>query len=505
MQGGEYACPKQKEVMCLRTGQRVLRLLVSIAGVTTITFIGSQVIPVNATTIGFAYLLYVLVIASTWGFLEASVSSIAATLVFNFFFLPPVGTFTIADPQNWVALFSFLATSLIASRLSTVARRRALDAVGRQQDLERLYTLGRAILLVDSRESMGKQLINKVADAFGFTSAALYERSSGEIYRAGPVDFDGMDSQLREAAVQGTAFADPERKRVITAVRLGSEPIASLALQGQPMSDSVLQSISNLVAIGLERARAQELAHEIEAARRSERLRRTLIDAMAHELKTPLTSIRAATTALLANPDHQPSSAGRMLKIADEEAARLEELIDNALDMAHLDSDRIDLELEVSNLGDAIQEVLTSMKTKIGERALEFVYDRQLPAVAFDRRLLRLAIKQILDNAVKYSPSAAPISIRAIRANDTVAIEVTDRGKGISAEEQIRIFQRFYRSPSVQEQIPGSGLGLSIAHRILHAHGGDLTVRSHPGETTFTLVLPIKRDAAIKEIKGEPN
>src|SRR5262245_5670430 len=116
--------------------QRVLRLFISVAGVAFITFIAVQWIPVNATTVGFAYLLYVLVIASTWGFLEALVSSIAATLCFNFFFLPPVGTFTIADPQNWVALFSFWATSLIASRLSTKARRRELDAVERRQDLE---------------------------------------------------------------------------------------------------------------------------------------------------------------------------------------------------------------------------------------------------------------------------------------------------------------------------------------------------------------------------------
>ena len=136
------------------------------------------------------------------------------------------------------------------------------------------------------------------------------------------------------------------------------------------MADSLVQSIANLVAIGLERAKAQELAHEIEAARRSERLRTTLIDAMAHEFKTPLTSIRAATTALLANPEDQPSNAARMLKIADEEAAHLEELIDNALDMAQLDSDRIDLDLEVSNLGDVVREVVAAAKTEIGDRAV---------------------------------------------------------------------------------------------------------------------------------------
>src|SRR5262245_57284800 len=303
---------------------RVLRPLASIAGVALITYTATRVIPVNAITIGFAYLLYVLVIASTWGFLEALAAAIVATLLFNFFFLPPVGTLTIADPQNWIALVAFLATSLIASRLSTAAKRRATDAVHRQQDLERLYSFGRAILLIDSNEPFAKQLANRLAETFEFTAVALYEPRSGEIHRAGPSDFDGTDSQLHEAALQGTTFSDAKHKRVITAVRLGSEPIASLALQGErTLSDSVLQSIANLVAIGLERAKAQELTHEIEAARRSERLRTTLIDAMAHEFKTPLTSIRAATTALLADPEHQPPNATQMLKIADEEAAHL--------------------------------------------------------------------------------------------------------------------------------------------------------------------------------------
>ena len=475
----------------MRQVRRVAKVLAATIGVVIITWAAYTSIPVNTTTVGFAYLLYVLVIASTWGFLEASISSLAATLLLNFFFLPPVGTFTIADPQNWVALFAFLVTSLIASQLSTAAKRRALDAVGRQQDLERLYTFGRAILLIDNSEPFAKQLIKRLAETFELNAVALYDSRSGEIFQAGPLDFEGMDSQLREAALQGTAFTDTEHTRVIIAVRLGSQPIAGLALQGVRMADSVLQSIANLVAIGLERARSQELMHEIEAARRSEQLRTTLIDAMAHEFKTPLTSIRAATTALLANPDSPPSNAARMLKIADEEAAHLEELIDNALDIANLNSDRIDVDLEVSNLGDTVREVVASMKTKIGDQPLEFVWDDRLPPVAFDRRLMKLAIKQVLDNAVKYSPSGTAIGIRAIVVNGSVAIEVRDFGKGIPMQEQVRIFERFYRSPSIREQIPGSGLGLSIAHRILQAHGGDLTVTSRPGETTFSLVLPI--------------
>jgi two-component system sensor histidine kinase KdpD len=475
-----------------------LRLLVSIAAVAVITYVAHSAVPVNATTVGFGYLLFVLIVASTWGFLEAAVSSILAALLFNFFFFEPIGTFTIADPQNWVAVFSLLATSLMASRLSVMAKRRTLDALERQQDLERLYTFSRAILLIDDTEPFPKQLAQKLADIFGLSAVVLYDRRSDETYRAGPADFEGMEEQLRETALQGTSFQDPQRNRVMTAVRLGSEPIASLALQGGLMPDSVLQGIANLVAIGLERAKSQDLTHQIEAARQTERLRTTLIDAMAHEFKTPLTSIKAATTSLLASPDQPEESRTELLKIADEEAEHLKELIDNAVEMARLDAPHINIQAEASNLGEAVRDVVASMQTAIDGRPLDVLCDPQVPSITFDRRLVKLAIKQLLDNALKYSPPGTPVTLRVVSTNGTACLEITDQGKGIPAQEQPRIFQRFYRSPSVHTQIPGSGLGLSIAHRIAQAHDGDLTVTSRPGETTFRMTLPVDR-------KGEPS
>ena len=327
----------------------IQRLLFSLGGVALVTFSAHWLIPVNATTVGFAYLLLVLVVASTWGFTEAAVASLAATITFNFYFLPPVGALTIADPQNWVALFSFLATALIASRLSDKAERRAEDAIARRQDVEHLYAFSRAILLIDESDAFSRQLAQKLADIFPVSAAALYDRRKGEIYRAGPADFNGLDEQLRDAAWNGSSFADPERRRVITAVRLGSEPIAALALEGAQMPDSVLQGIANLVAIGLERSRAQDLAHQVEAGRRSEQLRTTLLDAMAHEFKTPLTAIKAATTALLADPGQTGESRSELLTIADEEADHLKELIDDAIEMARLDNAHIDLSLEMSD------------------------------------------------------------------------------------------------------------------------------------------------------------
>ena len=469
-------------------GQHIVRLLLSLAGVMVITWTGYSLVPVNATTTGFGYLLLVLIIASFWGFFEAAGASIAATLTYNFFFLPPVGRFTIADPQNWVALFSFLTTALIASRLSAEVKRRALDAVARQQDLERLYTFSRAILLIGHTEPFPKQLVRKLAEIFELNAVVLYERRSEEFYRAGPADFDGLDSQLRDAALQGVSFADAQQNRMITAVRLGSEPIAGLALQGVQMPDAVLQGIANLVAIGLERARAQDLASQIEAARQSEKLRTTLLDAMAHEFKTPLTSVMAATTSLLANPDQPAESRMELLKIADEEANHLKDLIDDTVEMGRLDTTDIRVNTEPSDVGAMVREVVASMRNEIDGRPVVVVCD-QYPSVAIDRRLVKLAVKQLVDNALKYSPPDTPVTVR-VHNGSGVTVAVTDYGKGIPVQEQSRIFERLYRSPAVQNQIPGSGLGLSIAQNIVRAHHGDLIVTSKPGETTFQLTLP---------------
>jgi two-component system, OmpR family, sensor histidine kinase KdpD len=476
--------------------RRPVRVMVALSGVVLVTYVAYRAIPVNATTVGFAYLLLILIVASTWGFLEAALASVLATLVFNFFFLPPVGTFTIADPQNWVALSSFLATSLIASRLSAKAKTRASEAVERQRDLERLYTFSRDMLLIDRSTPFGKQLVEKLAEIFDLQAAILYERHVGEFHCVGISGPEGLEDDLRLAALPEGLSAKQRPPYVIVGVRRGSEPVASMALREAVMPDSVLQGVANLVAIGLERARAQDLAQQVEAARQSEQLRTTLIDAMAHEFKTPLTLIKAATTSLLANPDVPAESRQEQLTIADEEAEHLRELIDDAIEMARLDTARIELHPEMASLDDTLQDVLASMRTEIDEHPVRVLSRGPLPAMAFDKRLMKLAIRQLLDNALKYTSAETPVEMGAEVKDGMLSVEVTDYGKGIPADEQLRIFERFYRSPSVKRQIPGSGLGLSIAHGIVRAHNGELTVSSRPGRTTFRICLPIHREEA---------
>ncbi len=470
----------------------VLRLVASLAGVAGVTVVAHSVATVNAATAGFAYLILVLLIASTWGFVESAIAAVAATLTYNFYFFPPVGAFTIADPHNWVALFSFLTTSLVASRLSTKARQQAREAEARRQDVERLYTFSRAILLIEGSEAFPKDLTMKLAEVFDLSAAVLFDRRSGEFFRAGPLDFEGLDEQLRDAALNGTSFSDPAKRRVITAVRLGSEPIGGLALQGSRMPDAVLQGIANLVAIGLERARAQDLAHQVEVAKQSEQLRTTLIDAMAHEFKTPLTSIRAATSSMLSTPDQPAETRIEMLRVADEEAEHLRTLIDDAVEMARLDTSNIEVHLEPLNLAELLREVILAMQKEIDSRPVVLECDGPQPVVSADQRLVKLAIRQLVDNALKYSAPATPLKIGVRDTGGMAVVYVSDRGRGIPPAEQSRLFERFWRSPSVRKQIPGTGLGLSIAYGIARAHAGDLTVSSQPGETIFQLKLPIE-------------
>ena len=362
-------------------GQRALQLLLSLAGVALLTYVGYSLVPVNATTIGFAYLLLVLIIASLWGFFEASLASIAATLTFNFFFLPPVGRFTIADPQNWVALFSFLTTALIASRLSAEAKRRALDAVARQQDLERLYTFSRAILLIDNTEPFPKQLVRKARRNLRVERRGALRAPHGGVLSRRPLGFRWPRRSASRCGPAGYILhRRPAQSRDYGGASGLRSRLRASRSKGAQMPDAVLQGIANLVAIGLERARAQDLASQIEAARRSEKLRTTLLDAMAHEFKTPLTSIMAATSALLANPDQPAESKAELVKIADEEAKHLNELIDDAVEMGRLDTADIQLHTEPSNVGELVREVVASMRNVIDGRPLNVVCDEHPPA-----------------------------------------------------------------------------------------------------------------------------
>ena len=445
------------------------RILIALGLIAAVTFICFRVVPVNATTAGFFYLVAILTIATVGGLVESTIASVVAMLCFNYFFLPPIGTFTVADPQNWVALFTFLATSLTASQLSVRAKRRTKEVLERQSEMERLYSLSRALLLADTTRSMATQIVQQIAQVFELPAVALFDRNSAEIYRTGADDMPDIEAKLHDAAVRSTLSRDENSGLVVTPIRLGGQPIGSLAMRGVSLSDPALQSLLNLVAIGLERALSQEAVNRAEVARRSEELKSTLLDAIAHEFKTPLTSIKAVTTDLLSAPPEELKQHQReLIGIADEGADRLSKLVTEAIQLARIEGGQFRLNQKVYFPSSLISA-----------------------AVRVDAELIQMVIAHLIDNALKYSPPVSAISVRARTGENKVIISVIDQGAGIMEPEQSRIFEKFYRG-SKDQNLKGTGMGLAIAREIIRAHGEEIWVTSKAGEgSEFCFSLPI--------------
>src|SRR4051812_41137368 len=237
--------------------QFIVRVFLSLAAIAGITSLYSRIFTeANVTTIAMTYLLATLAIATAWGLREAIVASLASMFSFNFFFLPPYYTLTIMDPQNWVALVSFLVTAVVASKLSASARQRAVEAMRRQREMERLYDLSRALMLVDNRSATASQVAHRIDQLFEVEGVAVFDRAIDHIYRTGSIERLISDTKLKDAAVQRTASRDPATNLSILPLSLGGDLIGSLAIAGAYISDTALQAIGNLAAIVMERAKA---------------------------------------------------------------------------------------------------------------------------------------------------------------------------------------------------------------------------------------------------------
>ncbi len=470
------------------------RVLGALGLVAAITFLCFHLLHVNATTTGFVYLVAILMIATAGGLVESTITSIAAMLCFNYYFFPPIGTFTIANPQNWVALFAFLATSLTASQLSARAKRRTKEAIARQHEMEKLYSLSRTLLLTDVARPMANQIVQHVAQAFEFSAVGLYDRKSNEIYRAVEGEWPVIDNQLRDVAFRSTFFRDEHTGVIITPIRLGRQPIGSLAIRGSSLSDAALNSLLNIVAIGLERALSQEAVNRAEVARQSEELKSTLLDAIAHEFKTPLTSIKAVTTDMLSDPASELRQHQReLVSIADEGVDRLSKLVTEAIQLARIEGGTFRLNRGVHSSPSLILAALRQMKALTDGREIKLSVADDLPPVWVDEDLIQMVITHLLDNALKYSPSSSPISIAARAEDGRVIVSVSDRGPGISEEEQPRLFEKFYRGKG-DRSLKGSGMGLAIAREIMAAHDEQIWVVSQPGQgSEFRFSLPVAK------------
>jgi len=472
--------------------QTWIRATICVLAVALIVAVYIKLVHVNPTTAALSFLLAILVVSAAWGLAYAIPMSILAALCFNFFFLPPVGTFNIAYRQDWVALIAFLCTSIIASHLSERVRREALNATRRRMEVERLYTFSQQLLLTDNIVELLKSIPSYVAETFGVMHAALHMTDKDKIYRSGTETAQLSSDELKEVSARGDIVLDPEHRRCFAPVHMGVRTMGSLGMAGDVLSRQTLEALGSLVAIAIERAGAVDTLMRSEASRESERLRSALLDSITHEFRTPLTAIKASVTSLRSAAAMSEDQRQDLLAVIEEESDRLNRLVGEAVEMAKLDAHEVGLERSPHQIREAIDAALEDSKNTVGTHPVQVRLADNLPPVMMDVIWIQKVLQHLIENAAKYSDPAAPIFISSETRNNRLVTSVADRGAGIDDMERSMIFDKFYRGQSQRYRVQGTGMGLAIVKAIVEAHGGRIEVTSQLGHgSVFSFGLPI--------------
>ena len=457
----------------------ILRFAVCTAIVSALVFLYFRWLHVNPTTVGFSLLLAILLISTAWGLRYAIFTAIIATVAYNYFFLPPLFRFTIADPQNWIALFAFLMTAVVASQLSERARRGTEYADQRRREVERLYSFSQQLWLSENVFELLNVIPKHIVDSFAVTGAALFLESKQESYffDAASQSLFPVD-QLKSISDRGEPVLDRRLNLCYMPLRMGVRSVGALGLGGCDLSRESLEAIGSLAAISIERANTVEKLSRSEAARESDRLRSVILDSVTHEFRTPLTSIKAAAETLLTASELEKPLRNDLLAVINEESDRLNRLVGEAGEVAQLDSHQLQFNFESHNLAEAVDKAIKSAPPALQRHPLEVTIPPNLPPVRMDMERITEVIVHLLDNAAKYSPSNTPIHVTVELRGSELITSVADHGPGIDEMEQEMIFEKFYRGRNQRMIIQGTGMGLPIAKAIVELHGGKIGVTS---------------------------
>lgn len=470
----------------------LLGYVLAVAIVLVVVLLGRSIGHVNPTTVALTLLLGVLGISTFWGLRLAVFMAIISTLAFNFFFLPPVGTFTIADPQNWIALFVFLVTAVTASELSERAGREARNANERRREVERLYAFSQQLLSSDHSAGLMNSIPRYVVESFGVRSAAVSLSHRADIYRSGPA-IDGLEAHgLQLCGLRGEPRVDAASQIAFVPLRMGMRVVGSLGVSGSLLSRQTLEAIASLIAISIESAGAVEKLSRAEAARESEQMRTLLLDSVTHEFRTPLTAIKASVTSLLGSHNLGAAEEEELLTVINEESDRLNRLVGEAAEMAQLDAGKVELQRESASIARVVDEALDELKLLLSSHPVEVRILPDLPLAQMDAARIKEILIHLLENAAKYSPADSPIRITAEAKGGMLTTSIADRGPGIDDFEQLLIFEKFYRGRDQRVRVQGTGMGLAICKAIIEAHSGTIGVTSQLGHgSVFYFSLPV--------------
>jgi two-component system sensor histidine kinase KdpD len=422
-------------------------------------------------------LLEVLAIAALGDWILAQLSSVAASAAFLYYFIENFGGARPTTVEGIVTFATMALTALTGSGLSVRAQRRAREAIDRREEMERLNQFSRVLLPASSLAEAADDAVRKVVELFDLKGAVLRVSDASRAFQwgviaAGHVSIIPLDTDY------------------------GADV---LELHGKQPSEEVRNAIASMILLALERARNAEERLQMEAVRHGEELRTTVLNALAHNFRTPLTSIKAAASMLRLSGGIPAGEERELIEVIDEEADRLNQLIRESLDLAKLEARRANPASEECMIPEIVDRVAARMSRYFGRR--EFIIDipEDFPPITGDRFLLEQMLVQVVDNAWKYSPPGAPIRISGLVSDASVILTVWNGGSEIPVDERDRIFDRFYRGSRDRHRVEGTGLGLAIAKTIAEACKGRIWLDIEPLGPAFRFELPLETAGRVRD------
>ena len=438
-----------------------------------------------------AVLLYLLIVVPTallCGFWQAVVVSLSAVVVHSYFTARQPQLNPATDPANSVTLLVFVLVALVVSRLSARVTGHAREAESWGGQMHDLYEFTRRTLQMNLHLEPGPQLAELVHEIFALEAVAVFDADLHDVYQAGIWNVDPQELAQNVYYFE-TSDDDPETGLGRRVVRLGTVPVGSLVMRGEtsPLTNN---AIASLIAITFDRYRAFANESRIETERRTEQLRATVLDSLAHAYKTPLTAIRAASTGL-GEMGHLSPGQAELVGLIDEQAGLLSELTTRLLTTARLDAGEVTIHATPVAVGSLIEEVVDSLRDRLASMKVSIDMQDENLVLCCDRQLMIMLLTQYIDNACKYSIFGTTVTIRVVHANAEAIFSVHSFGPAIPMADRERIFDRYYRSSTYSNRAPGTGIGLSVAKRVALIHGGYVWVTSDEIEgTTFFAAIP---------------
>jgi two-component system sensor histidine kinase KdpD len=484
----------------------------SLACVALATALAVLIRPVIGTgTIALLFLTAVLVSAVLFGLWPGLLACVISALAYNFFFLPPLYTFTIADPQNVVALFFFATSALLVSNLTARVRAQAITARARARTTEELYMFSRKLAVATNLDDLLWATVHQIALMLKVRVVLLLPEEERLVVRAGFPPEDRLDEADLAAArwcwdknhVAGRGSDTlPGAKRLFLPMQTGRGAVGVIGIDRDepgpllvPDQQRLLDALADQAALAIERVNLVEAVDRARLAVETDRLRAALLTSISHDLRTPLASILGSATSLSGTLDAATREA--LVGTIQDEAERLNRFIGNLLDMTRLESGPLSPRTTPTDLADVVGSALRRAGKVLAGHQVRTSLQPDLPLLELDEVLLEQALFNLLDNAAKYTPAGSTVRVAAWREGGQVKLQVMDAGSGIPAADLERIFDKFYRVGGPDRRRAGTGLGLSICRGFVEAMNGTIVAanRTDRSGAVFTIALPVPANA----------